>query len=222
MSRRTVISLAAVGLGVALVAGCASSTVAGQPTFDRSADGRPPTKAELRTTLLTEDDLPAGFAVDSIDSDEEDGVIQERNCRWIFEDDSTDPDEVAVAEATFSRGTTLLMQDATSYRNAEVVAQGFAVGVGELDECDTFTERMPDGSVNTYRMSMMDFPEQGERSMAMRMSFTREGLTVDMKMVLFQVNTCLGTVITGGLGTPDSDLLEQSAHISAERLEAVC
>lgn len=206
-------------LVAAVAAGCGTQTTDGQPTF---AD-QPPTNAELTAALITAADLPAGFAVDPDDSEDEDGPVTPARCDQGVLSDDAPGSPVADVEVGMVRGPVVAGESAASYQRPATVA-------GILDDvaiamrgCRVVTERYADGTRVITHTSTMRLPTFGDRSLAYHATLAGPGGTAAVVIVYIQVHNCL---IGAGSGTVGAEanvhLAARVADAAATRLESVC
>lgn len=206
----------------------------GQNSEDETGDAadEPPeaagaqlTDAQAKAAVLTIQDMPSGWSQqpnDDDDSDDEGSTYEPAECQEVIDAlDEDDEDPVAEAEVTFNNGGpfgTTFNETVSSYAEegdaeaAQKVADAFS-------KCPKFTETAKDGTVSTYTVSPMSFPNLGDQTLAFAMTVESEGFTVNLNAVWIGIGHNAIALFNGGVTGASGADLEQFAHKAIARLE---
>lgn len=227
MPRRLLAVTAA--LGVLLAAGCDSQTAGSgttsQPvTTSSQAKSQSKTQStatqataqpngQLKSQLLTVDDLPTGWSVDSSGKDSSEGAPEcLRDLKDVMETDEH-------ADAEFVKGDQFpsLSQGMGRFADKNAAVQAFTQGSALTDRCTdiSFTS---DGVKVTGTIGAMSLPPFGERSRAWRITLSAQGITLGMFVLMAQKGAEVQVLAYGNLGSPDVDEFTELAKRATDKM----
>ncbi|MGL5931247.1 MAG: hypothetical protein ACRCY8_20130 [Dermatophilaceae bacterium] len=181
--------------------------------------------AKIKQALLAVGDLPTGWASKANDdSGEDESVIEPASCQKLFDTFGDKSSEAAAAEAavTFTSGGDLgteLSQEIASYgteRQSKKVEEIAAA----LTKCSKMT--LVDGADRIpVTISGLSFPNLGEQTLAMRMTFETSGITVTADLAVVAVGHNVVSFTTVGLQPIAGAELEKIARAGMSKMAAV-
>jgi hypothetical protein len=234
--RRT---LATVALCSLVLAGCggddgvdddrARTLTAPSPTAAEDAaegtGGKSLTEAELKAALLTVQELPTGYTLDtSPDDDDDDGDVDgaSKECSDRFKalSEANDADKSSEAEVSFEGGFgVILEQSLESYEDDDVVEERFDQFVEVLNDCPTFTQTDEEGGKTEFTIGPLSFPKLGDDTIALNIKFATSDFNGALNLVTVRLGRNVMSVTQGGL-TADAAVLEEVARTGLNKLAA--
>jgi len=188
------------GVGaLALVSTVALSGCSGSPRGDGRAV---PTSAAASTSagpslsaqLLSVNELPTGWAVDSSEN-----TANACNSHPLEAAPPAQEDHVYFADAG---GTPALQEALATYRSSAVSA--FHAVKTALDKCTSF-DSTANGETVHETQGAMSFPAVGDQSAAYEASFTIQGIAASFDIVIARRGSVLVAVAEGDVGSVDVD-----------------
>jgi len=164
------------------------------------AAGTPLTQEELAGALLTIDDMPSGFAVDTSPDDEDRGVCGQPPA-------STVVPSIAQARVSFTRGALgpYVQQVTASFEESKAIE--YMARLRESASCSSYSDPEVEGI--TSRIAEMSFPKLGDDTLALRIG-NDQGFNADI--VFLRIDDTVTLVGVGGLVAVDSALTEDLAR----------
>lgn len=191
-----------------------ASTPAPSPTTAAQARSA----ADLQRVLLTLDDMPTGFTIDTPSSgtgSQPCGKSTELRAR-----------AAQTVEADFTKGGLgpFISETLGTYKSGE--AKDAFDGARKLfEDCRTWTEPDKDGKTTEYKIAPLSFPKLGDQTYAIRMDIKGGGFVGQADLVFVRRGDTIlliGNGIGGlGLATVDSTLTEQMARKADENLASL-
>jgi hypothetical protein len=211
---------------VVALAGCGADrperadTVRGPtPTFQEDVEEAVAlTQRQLESALLTVEDMPTGWSVDtSEDSDSED-VVEPAECGALFETLDKAPDPVAKAEAAFTAGGLgpFLEHGVTSFE--ESTADQLDLVVDTLNQCPEFSSTDAEGVTTEFTTAPLSFPNLGDRTLALRFQGSTGGIDVVVDALFIAIGSNGISIVVGGLVPMEGQELESIATTAVEKL----
>lgn len=195
-----------------------------EPSAIESGGDTPLTEAQLKSALLTVQDLPTGYTVgESSDDDEIDHSADPEECASKFEalDETEEQDVAAEAEAAFEGGFgVVLEQELESYEDENVLKQKMEDVLEVMTECPTFTDTDESGDKIEFTVSPLSFPKLGDDTIALNIKIKTADFDGTLNLVVVRLGRNVMSVGQGGL-TADAAVLEQVTHKGLEKLAAV-
>lgn len=213
----TVVVLTLAGCGQEPPGAADGVTGASATTAPASGPTKPLTKKQAKAALLTEKDLPSGWNADEQgDVGDDTTETKPASCALIV-DAFWKPVRPAVSQAqvsfTSEGMTTNLMHSVASNREgAAAIVDQVADAAGE---CGTFTSVPDDGEVT---LSVLSFPDLGDRSAAVRLKTTLGELSLTFDLVSVADGGNLVFVAAGGPKTLPRDDLESVTRKAVAKL----
>ena len=214
-------ALVASGLVMAVVAtGCSkgAATSGSVGTSDPATTATTVlTDADLQPMLLTVDDMPTGWSIDTTDSsNSSDGMPK---CLQELDSLDTGPSD-ASAEAKFiGSASGLPAADETIGPFGPGAPSTFDQATAFLDSCSDVSFDS-DGQHISGTMGKMAFPAVGDQSAAWRMSYTVQGLPLTIDVVLARQGD-LGVLVSAAyFGTADPRFLQTMTTKALSKLPA--
>jgi hypothetical protein len=187
---------------------------------DGGAVGDLPTDQELAALLLTVDDLPGGWSVDTSsddDSDEESAEDEdEPDCLKEAGDDTAE----AEASIDFIQGDDFpaLNESLESY-DPEHIADELHKAVEQIDGCGEFD--MPTDEILLHgRVTRIDFKQVGDESATWSMELGAQGLTIEFLITYFRSGPIGASFSYAEPGAADQVLYEQLLDKAVAKLAA--
>jgi len=208
---------ASVSSGTPVAGGVVSSTGGGGtstgagPTAVPTHGGAP----ELTTQLLTLADMPTGWTVDNSNSDDNssapscfqhsDGLAASIHAERSF----VAPDSIPAVDQSISY-----------YETSGRAESTYADGVAIFDKCKDVSFTSDDGTKITGRMGRTSFPKKGNRSVAYRLDFAAQGITLGMYILVVQKGAEVETVLYIDFGVPSLDQFTTLANKAVAKMPA--
>lgn len=190
-----------------------TSTPTSTPTVTPPLTPRPLSQTDLQETLLTLEDIPAGWAKGA-DEVEDDSDTFSFLC-LEFQKKS-----IATASVSFEQGQMgpFLVNSLTTY-NPDEGKKLFAEMKAAVDQCPIITETQ-NGETTEWTISPVSFPQLGDESFAVRASSDFLLGFVEMDSVYFRIGDTLSSTmyLVLGLESIDSTLTEQFATTAEKKL----
>lgn len=176
------------------------------------------TQRQVESALLTVEDMPTGWSVDtSEDSDSED-VIEPAECEALFEalDKASDP--VAKAEAAFTAGGfgPFLEHGVSAFE--ESTADQLEQVVDTLNQCPEFSSTDTEGVTTEFTTAPLSFPNVGDRTLALRFQGSTGGIDVVVDALFIAIGSNGISIVVGGLVPMKGEELESIATTAVEKL----
>jgi len=212
---------------VLLLAGCGGSdgSASSSPSSKPSASAKPLTEAQLKTALVKQSDLPAGYVADtSVDEDDDIEIkASTPDCQEKYDVlDSLDDGEGVKAEAKFQKGggQTSLNHD------WEIVDESLAqlkldfITLRSLfKDCPTVSLISSDDTPPiTVTFGSISLPKLGDDSLGLSARGEIQGIKIAFAFAFVRVGQNVQTVFQGGLGEPDLALITKVASLGVQRL----
>ncbi|MET0423312.1 MAG: hypothetical protein ABW046_05530 [Actinoplanes sp.] len=215
-------------LGCLLGAGCGSLPTpppAPSPTVTtspRPASVKPPTEGELRSALLTADDLP-GFTVQSTSaggsSAGPSGEFQ--GCPALTEETTTAGVPSVSVSVQLSQGVTgPFVSEAVTASSVEQARQTVAGVAQVFDECRQFTAQA-NGTTMTSTTGTLDMPPLGDETAAFRMTTTSPTLPIPLRaeVVLIRHRAVTIQIMHISISTVDTAVTRSAAQQAWRKVE---
>lgn len=188
---------------------------------EKSGPGDQLTAGQLSTVLLSAEDLPAGYRVDtSPDEEDEDQDFGDSECAKELEELDDEDDAAAKVERTFDKGKDGLVsleQSVESYADEDALAADFSAtrkAIGACKQITFTTEGMP----VTLTVSDLDVPERGDDTIGFRMKGQVSGFPIELLFGIHRLGHNVVGVFSGGLGEASVETLEGALEKSFDRL----
>jgi hypothetical protein len=191
--------------------GKGSSTPPGSVQTARSTPHQP--APDLKAQLLTVADLPAGWSIGNSNGGDNTSAP---SCVQRFD---SELHTNVKADASFVKGSDFpVFAQSIGYFGSNATARSkFSAGAEIYNAC-TDVSFTSDGQKVTGSMAAMSFPKFGDQSQAWDMTFTVEGTTLVLDLVLMQKGAELEQVSYGDFGTPDLNELRTWAKSAADKM----
>lgn len=178
-------------------------------------------EAELRAALLTVQDLPTGYTLDSSPDEDDDEPLQGDDCAARFEAlDEANEDPAAEAEVDFEGGFGVLLSESlSSYDDKDQLEEAFDKFASLASDCPSFTDTDDDGTTTKFTLGALSFPKLGDETLAITLNVEAAEFNGKINIVVVQLGRNLMSVLQGGL-TADAAVLEQAARKGLEKLAA--
>lgn len=180
-------------------------------------------KADLKSVVLTLDDMPAGYAVDT-DEDEEseddDFTSGDPGCKELV--DSTDGDKYKLdeAEASFTQGDfgPFVAESVTTTKPGKA-DDSLSEGRRALDSCGSYLSGQGDDAVK-FKVGRLSFPNLGDETLAYSLTGEASGFPFSGQIVVIRFGDNIVFLSALGIGDAkvDSTDLEAIARTAAQRV----
>jgi hypothetical protein len=90
-----------------------------------------------------------------------------------------------------------------------------------IASCHTVSHKNSDGSIDTYRVTLISFPSLGDQSFAFRLDATINGLPVHTDAAVVRRGDIFILLDQGGLGAANLSLLLELSRKALQRLGGV-
>ena len=162
------------------------------------------TTADLRSALLTTDDLPTGYAVGATPTGADTaGMPDDAACAAAlkgFKSSATVGKDATKADVQFSAGDAgPFLLESVAWIEGGAAATGFTTFRSALAKCDTWTMAQPDGTKSTVTLAPATFPKLGDDSYAYRLTIRLGTLSVGSNMVVLRVGNALCVLVHSGV-----------------------
>lgn len=178
-------------------------------------------EAELKAALLTVQDLPTGYTLDTSpdeDDDETQGSSEECSDRFEALTEAEEQDDTTEAEVSFEGGLgVVLEQGLESYPDEEIPAERFDQVVEVLNDCPSFTSTEADGTNTEFTISPLSFPKLGDDTIALNIKVKTSEFDGVLNFAVVRLGRNVMSIGQGGL-TADAAVLEQVARKGLEKL----
>jgi hypothetical protein len=216
-----VCALVTAGCGADGSSGDRARTVPQDTATAAHQTGKGPAKqlsdGQLRAALLTVQDMPTGFTVDTDTSKDSAGTLQ--GCEQLDGLNQNAGTGLDI-EAKFTKGgfgpfvsETLGQKDE---KEAKAAVDKFA---DALSSCKTAKSTGTDGKVTEFHLSPLSFPKLGDDTFALRMSADAEGLTIGIDVIVVRRAGVMLVVLNAGVGSPDSAITETVARKALAKVD---
>lgn len=182
-------------------------------------------EAELQAALLTVQDVPTGYTLDTAAAEEDDdsttdGGSEECSARFEALGEADDKDVSAEAEVSFEGPSlgTVLEQGLESYEDEDVPKQRFEDVLEVLSDCPTFSST-ENGETTDFTVSSLSFPKLGDDTIALNLKVKTSEFDAVANLVVVRLGRNVMSVTQGGL-TADVAVLEQATRKGLEKLAA--
>jgi len=219
---RTRASLVIVATCALLITGCGkgsadrapstSSTSTGTASTAPAAGGNQLRDEQLKAALLTAQEMPSGFTVDT---DEHTGAPNDAKGCATLSGIQPSPGTAHSAQIEFTKGQTgtlvsesLLQQDEAQ---AKATLNQFATAASG---CPTFKS-----GIISYTLSVLAFPKLGDDTLALHMAGTAAGVPVGIDLVEVRRGGVLMLVANAGVRTVDTALTESVARAALSKVD---
>lgn len=183
------------------------------------------TAAQVKSALLTVQDLPTGYSVDTSPEEESEDDItnsDDADCvakfKGLNDADNEDQSEQAKASFTGPGLGTVLEQGIESFDDEEVPEKRLKDVVEVLSDCPTFSST-EDGVKSDFSVSSLSFPKLGDDTVSLALTVKTPEVSVGLNIVLVRLGRNVMSVTQGGLAT-DVVALEQASRKGLDRLAA--
>ncbi|GAA2023003.1 hypothetical protein GCM10009839_20620 [Catenulispora yoronensis] len=201
------------------------STDSRTPKPSTSAPPTTLTESDLHTRLLTVNDLPTGFTVDT-DATDTNGTISstDPHCKPLVDlmnSDGKPPTATAATNTSFTKSelgpnVATGLASFPSTQTAETLLTTISTA---MKTCTTLTETDKDGSSYDFGVAALPFPETGDGSSATRMSADIGGYPAQVDIVVVRIGSTLLYVANTGLGGTDSGLTQDVVARAVGKVE---
>jgi hypothetical protein len=237
-----IISFALVAMLATAVSGCSedrperADTVTGatqetSPTSGESAEAPEVaagalTQAQVEAALLTLEDLPSGWSINtsSADFEESEDTTEPPECGVLFDSlDEAAMTPVAKAEAEFTAGDLgpFLFHAVQSFE--EDVAGHIESVTDVLNQCPEFSSTDAAGVRTEFSTAPLSFPNLGDQTWALRLQGSSQDIDIVFDVVSIALGQNLITLVAVGFQLlqpiPGSEL-ESAATTAVQKLEA--
>lgn len=186
--------------------------------------GKTLSEAELQAALLTVQDVPTGYTLDTAAAEEDDddstteGGSEECSARFEALGEADDKDVSAEAEVSFEGPSlgTVLEQGLESYEDEDVPKQRFEDVLEVLSDCPTFSST-ENGETTDFTVSSLSFPKLGDDTIALNLKVKTSEFDAVANLVVVRLGRNVMSVTQGGL-TADVAALEQATRKGLEKL----
>lgn len=212
-ARQAVVCTVLCAVGVALLAGCGSSSHATSSGTDGAANASttapqqkaaPP--ADVSAMLLGVGDLPTGWAVDNT----------ARSDIFCYQTPLKSASPVADAHIDFTRASSIdeIGQEVAAFSSGPAA---FGLVVKYLDACHAFTGTTS-GQKASGTMGQMSFPKYGDESAAYLVNLSVAGLSASEELVVIRKANTLTALAYGGIGSVAPSQLEQLVPVALAKI----
>jgi hypothetical protein len=174
------------------------------------------TKAQIKKALLTINDMPTGYSIDSSNDDDDDTPS---GCKPLDSLPDTDqyPDS---AEINFTKGSfgPFVGEGITALPEGQAHKL-----LGELadalSKCSTFSSKNDDGTTTKATLQPLSFPKLGDETFAVRLAMDAEGFPLTLDLVVVRSGSNLLLIDNAGIGTVDSSVTESVTRKAVKKLQ---
>lgn len=211
-----------------LIAACG-----GNKTPDRAGSSAPKgatssystlSKDELKSVLLSIDDMPTGFAVDSdpSDDDEDDFTSGDPGCKALIASSNDDKNKVADKDVSFTQGDFgPFVSESVSIQKKGTALGGFVDARKGLDNCTTYVAGTGDDAAK-FKVGAMSFPNLGDETLAYQLNGEASGFPFTGHIVAVRLGDNI--VFLSGVGIGASALapsnFEKIARAAVKKVKA--
>lgn len=177
-------------------------------------------ESELQAALLTVQDLPTGYTVDtSLNEDDEDEPGDE--CAARFEAlDEGEVEPAAEADIGYEGGFGIVLEQGLSnFEDEDDITAQFDSFSKLAADCPKFTSTDADGAETQFTVGALSFPKLGDDTLAFALTVETPDVRGRINIAIVQLGRNVMYVSQGGL-TADAAVLEQAARKGLERLAA--
>jgi hypothetical protein len=189
---------------------------------DDAASADLPTEDELEAQLLTLDDLPEGWTVDTSADDEDDGDEDES--------DDSEPECLKEAEEDLSQESVgvdfvqgedfpAINEELETY-DEDVIADELHTAIEKIDGCGEFDMESDDITLHGTITRIADFAQVGDESATWSMELGAEGLTIEFLITYFRAGPIGASISYAEPGKADRQLYRQLVDTAARKLAA--
>lgn len=192
----------------------------------KAAAGRQLTVAQLTAALLTVQDLPTGYSLDtSGDDDSPDSSSGDAPCARQFDnlENLNKHKDVTSAERDFTKGGfgPFVTETLASYRSDDAARDTMKVVTGLFQKCQSFTATDPDDKKkSTYTIAPVSFPKIGDQTLAVTATIKSEDIEVTAVLAFARLGQHITYLAGAGLAGFDATELEQLMRKASSRLSA--
>jgi hypothetical protein len=184
-------------------------------------------QAQLQAALLTVQDLPTGYTLDTAASDEDEDEDEDLNpasddCAARFEAlDESNVEPAAEAAVDFEGGFgVVLQQELSSYEDEKDLSEAFEEFATLASDCPSFKDTDADtGETTEFTLGSLSFPKLGDDTLAFAVSIKTPDFEGKLNLVIVQLGRNIMYIGQGGLSA-DAAVLEQAARTGLQKLAA--
>lgn len=196
----------------------ATNTPTATATNTPTPTPKPLTQEDLEKALMILDELPAGWAIDP--EDEEDDSNEE-TARFLCTD--YEKKSIAKASASFQQGQIgpFLAHSVVTYPPGEATNQ-FEFMLAAVEQCANFTDTQTGESME-WTVTPISFPKLGDQSMAVRASSEFILGLIEVDSVYIRIGDTMISIqyMVAGLRSIDSTQTEQFARLAEQKLISI-
>jgi hypothetical protein len=164
----------------------------------------------IKSKLLTIEEMPAGWRIDNSSSN---GGLGGTKCLAGLDKANKTPGQ---AEVSFEDGAGLPSVGEV-IGSGKKLARTFSEISTRLAGCKTLKLK-ENGATYQGTIGALSFPTIGSKSSAFQITFTIEGVTAGIDLVVFDTASYVGALIYGNIGTPEISQVEAFAHLAFAKL----
>ena len=185
----------------------------------------PLSKVELKSVLLSIDDMPTGFAVDpdpSDDEDDDDFTSGDPGCKALVESSEDDKNKVADKDASFTQGDFgPFVSESVSIVKKGTASDGFADARDGLGKCKSYVAGKGDDAAK-FKVGAMSFPNLGDETLAYQLSGEASGFPFTGHIVAVRLGDNIVFLSGVAIGTSalDPSTFEKIARAAVKKVEA--
>jgi hypothetical protein len=189
----------------------------------------PLTTAQIKPTLLTVDDMPAGYSVDHETSDDSDsGELDSTTaeCTRLFTALERQDKQKAFGKAEINFKADdfgpFVSETVSSFKGSKIKDQLAVLDVA-LAKCPSFTTTDDDGAKLTFEVEELSFPDLGDQTVAGRLTAKEPtfDIAIEFQMVAVRVDQNMVALANFGLGKGMSAAdFEAVVRKAVERVQA--
>lgn len=183
------------------------------------------TKSELKSVLLSIDDMPTGFAVDpdpSDDEDDDDFASGDPGCKELIESSDHDKNTLADQEASFTQGDFgPFVSENVSISKQGTAADKFEDARDGLAKCKSYVAGEGDDAAK-FKVGAMSFPNLGDETLAYQFSGEASGFPFTGHLVAVRLGDNIVFLSGVGIGgsAVDPSSLEKIARTAVKKVKA--
>ena len=181
-------------------------------------------KSELKSVVLSLDEMPTGFAVDPDPSEEseDDFTSGDPGCQALVESSDNKENEVAQAVVAFTQGDFgPFVEETVSIAKIGTAADNFSDARKGLKDCDSYVAGTGDDTAK-IKVGAMSFPNLGDETLAYQRSGDASGFPFTGHAVAVRLGDNVVFVTALGIGgaAVESETLEKIARLAVKKVEA--
>ncbi|MCW2799635.1 MAG: hypothetical protein JWQ70_1107 [Aeromicrobium sp.] len=204
----------------------------GNKTPDRAGSAAPKgatssystlSKGDLKSVVLSIDDMPTGFAVDPdpSDDDDDDFTSGDPGCKALVEASDAKNETVAHKDASFTQGDFgPFVSESVSIQKKGMASKGFRDARKGLSSCKSYVAGKGDDAAK-FKVGAMSFPNLGDETVAYQLNGEASGYPFTGHLVAVRLGDNIVLVTGVGIGgsTLEPASLEKIARAAVKKVK---